>query len=98
MIQSEGRARHCSWAVREGGFEGRPENGHDIMKNSIPKISPIAPVSDMTAVIHTKKTVHAVTLGNKAIDFTTCPEGITFLVEADLHTEGQLAYRIAFAD
>ena len=66
------------------------------MKNSIPKIAPIAPVYDMDAVIHTKKTVTSVTLGGEPVDFTACPEGITFRVEAPLHEGGLLAYRITF--
>lgn len=83
---------------REGGFGGRPENGHNIMKNSIPKISPMGEVNDMTAVIHTKKTVTSVTLGGKGVDFTTCPEGITFTVDAALHADKAVAYEITFED
>ena len=37
---------------REGSFPGRPDNGHSITENSIPKISPAAPERDMTVEIH----------------------------------------------
>ena len=82
---------------RKGGFDGRPENGHDIMKNSIPKISPMAPQGDMEVLLHTKRPVTGVTLGGQQIAFSTCPEGILFTVDATRHASETLAYEISLA-
>ena len=83
---------------RTGDFAGRPDNGHDIMKNSIPKIPPMLPQGDMDVVIHTKKAVSAVSLNGTPITFTACPEGICFKVDAALHESGTLAYEVTIAE
>ena len=83
---------------RTGDFAGRPDNGHDIMKNSIPKIPPMLPQGDMDVVIHTKKAVSAVSLNGTPIAFTACPEGICFKVDAALHESGTLAYEVTIAE
>ncbi len=40
---------------RRGSFPGRPDNGHDITENSIPKISPAPAEKDMTVELHGAK-------------------------------------------
>ena len=37
---------------REGSYAGRPDNGHDVMENSIPNILGMQPEKDMTVEIH----------------------------------------------
>ena len=83
---------------RKGGFAGRPDNGHDIMKNSIPRIAPMAPQGDMDVLVHTKATVSAVTYGGEDIAFTVCPEGIRFTARAALHESAPAAYVLTFAE
>ena len=81
---------------REGGFAGRPDNGHDIMRNSIPKIAPMAPESDMDVLVHTKAAVSAVTCNGEAIAFTTCEGGICFTARAALRENAPAAYELIF--
>ena len=38
--------------MREGAFLGRPENGHDIINNSIPKIVGTPEIKDIDVIIH----------------------------------------------
>ena len=83
---------------RTGGFAGRPDNGHDIMKNSIPNIPEMQPQGDMDVIVHTKKGVSAVSLNGAPIAFTACPEGVCFKVDAALHASGLLAYEVTFAE
>jgi hypothetical protein len=66
------------------------------MKNSIPKISPMAPESDMDVLVHTKAKVTAVTCNGEAIAFTACPEGISFTAKAALFESAPAAYEMVF--
>lgn len=81
---------------REGGFAGRPDNGHDILENSIPKVAPMGEQGDMDVFIHTERGIRSVTLDGEPIDFTTAPEGVRFTVDAALHASKTLAYEISF--
>ena len=81
---------------RKGGFAGRPDNGHDIMKNSIPRIAPMAPQGDMEVLVHTKSAISAVTYNGESVAFTACPEGICFKATAALHESAPAAYELIF--
>lgn len=53
---------------REGSFPGRPDNGHDIANNSVPKIMPESPEKDMTVEICGRKP-SAITSDGAKVDF-----------------------------
>ncbi|MBE5746958.1 MAG: glycoside hydrolase family 31 protein [Clostridiales bacterium] len=80
---------------RQGDFSGRPNNGHDRINNSIPKIDGIKPVRDMAVRIY-GKTPKSVCLGEKEIAFTVCDGYIEFTVTADLHEQSDLFYKVAY--
>ena len=67
---------------RKGEFAGRPDNGHDLHKNSIPKINGIRPLSDLKIVIHGKHAA-SVTLGEEKIAFTFVGANTEFLIPAE---------------
>ncbi len=78
--------------VREGSFEGRPDNGHDIAKNSIPKIDGLPALSDLKVVLHGCHP-KSVTLAGEKIPFTLSGTDAEFLIHAEKRTEN-LAYEI----
>jgi alpha-glucosidase (family GH31 glycosyl hydrolase) len=78
---------------REGAFEGRPNNGHDLINNAIPKIEGIKPVRDMLVRVY-GDTPKAVLLAGEEIDFMVCDGYVEFTVKADLHESADLIYKI----
>jgi alpha-glucosidase (family GH31 glycosyl hydrolase) len=80
---------------REGGFEGRPDNGHDIINNSIPKIVGAPELRDMSAIIH-GRIPSSVSLDGKAVEFKTEGDKTTFIIPAKLHEANDLEYVITF--
>ncbi len=81
--------------MREGSFPGRPDNGHNIYKNSIPKIDGIRPVRDMRICVHTPS-VKSVTLDGKAVDFTLENGICEFVITAQDHAERKLTFKIEY--
>ena len=79
--------------AREGGFEGRPNNGHDISKNSIPKIEGLPALSDLSVVLHGCHP-NAVTLAGEKIPFTLSGADAEFLIPADWRRGAPLAFEI----
>lgn len=80
---------------REGGFPGRPDNGYDHMRNSIPHIPPMAPVRDITVRL-AGRAPSAVLLDGKAVTLRTSDGHITFTVPATLHENRELSYSIVY--
>jgi hypothetical protein len=80
---------------REGGFSGRPDNGHDIINNSIPRIAGTPEIKDMTVVIH-GKLPEKITLEDKEIPFEINDNKATFTVAAKLHKSADLNYVLKF--
>lgn len=80
---------------RQGSFDGRADNGHDIINNSIPKIGGIKPVRDMTIRIY-GATPRSVRLGEEEIPFTVCDGYAEFTVSAQAHEQRDLFYKVEF--
>ena len=70
--------------MREGNFEGRPDNGHDHFRNSIPKVDGIKPVRDMQVALHIEN-AKEITLNGKAVVFEKTEKGIEFCLPAEIH-------------
>ena len=82
--------------MRKGTFPGRPDNGHDIYKNSIPKVEGIKPVRDMTVCIHSAF-VESVSLDGKAVDFEIKNGVCEFVLKAEEHSKRNLTYDITLS-
>lgn len=80
---------------REGGFDGRPDNGHDIVRNSIPKIRPMQPQGDMTVEIHGKAPSKIIFSG-KEIDFTLSGGVAAFRLDAAVHEESDARFTVKY--
>ena len=80
---------------REGSFDGRPNNGHDLINNAIPKIEGIKPVRDMTVRIY-GKTPTSIRLGGQAIPFTVCEGYTEFTLDAAAHAQDDLFYEVNY--
>lgn len=70
--------------MRQGDFGGRPDNGHDHDRNSIPKIEGMKPVRDMTVVLHVPE-VKAVCMNGESVCFAHTDKGIEVVLPAALH-------------
>ena len=78
---------------REGGFDGREDNGHDFLNNAIPKISRMQPVKDMQARIY-GKCPKAIYLGGEKVDFTKGEGYVEFTIKASAHEVADLTYQL----
>ena len=81
--------------ARKGSFPGRPDNGHDLVNNSIPEIKPMLPVRDMTVEI-LGRDVADIKLNGESVAFETESGVIRFTVPAALHALGDLGYNIIY--
>jgi len=79
--------------TREGEFEGRPNNGHDHINNSIPRIDGIKPVRDMKIILHTDD-VSKITMCDRKVDFNKEKEGISFILPAEMHAVSDVWIRV----
>ena len=78
---------------REGGFDGREDNGHDFLNNAIPKIFRMQPVKDMQARIY-GKCPKAIYLGGEKVDFTKGEGYVEFIIKASAHEVADLTYQL----
>lgn len=78
---------------RKGSFEGRPNNGYDILNSSVPKIDGIRPVRDMQIRIY-GKSPKTISLNGSAVEFTVCEGYVEFTLPAGLHEKEDLFYQI----
>ncbi len=94
---SDNGSKGCTVTVnmREGDFSGRPDNGHNIYKNSIPRIDGIKPITDMKICVHAKN-VKSVTLDGKPVDFTLANGVCEFVMNAADHAARKLTYNIEY--
>ena len=77
---------------RQGDFEGRPNNGHDPLTTSIPKINGILPIRDLKIKIHSK--IKSVKIDDKKVDFTY-ENGITeFILPKEYHEKQDAVYQV----
>ncbi len=81
--------------MREGGFPGRPDNGHDIYKNSIPKVDGIKPASDMKICVHDSR-VKSVLVDGASVDFEMNGGVCEFIMNAEEHAKRKLVYEIKY--
>ena len=79
--------------MREGSFDGRPDNGHDILNNSIPKIDGMKPVRDIEIEIHDSR-VKSVMIDGIDVDLSRDGDVLRFIVPAKLHSEKKLVYKV----
>ena len=79
--------------ARKGSFEGRPDNGHNLHQNSIPKIEGMPALSDLSVVLHGCHP-KSVTLAGEKIPFTFSGENTEFLITADQRKTAPLAFEI----
>ncbi len=89
----EEKAQTLAIYRREGNFNGRPDNGHDLLNNSIPKIEGMRPVKDMVIRLY-GQSPKAIRLGGEEVNFTVCDGYVQFTVPAKLHEEADLFYQI----
>lgn len=80
---------------REGSYPGRPDNGHNILRNSIPRVDAMEPVRDMTILLH-GKTPRSVTCNGAPIDFTETENGDAWILPAAVHDSGDVVYTIVY--
>lgn len=80
-------------AKREGSYSGRPDNGHDIINNSIPEISPMKPLVDFTVKLH-GVVPSKVTLGGETVEFTVEDGSAVFVARAEMHAVSDLEFTV----
>ncbi|MBR1974977.1 MAG: glycoside hydrolase family 31 protein [Clostridia bacterium] len=80
---------------RKGDFEGRPNNGYDLLNSSVPKIDGIRSVRDMQIRIY-GKLPKSISLNGSAVEFTDCDGYVEFTLPASLHEKGDLFYQIKY--
>ena len=81
--------------ARKGSFAGRPDNGHSITDNSIPKIDPIADPLDMTITVR-NKIPSKVLKDGKEVN-TSLENGVlSFVLSKEDHMTGDVEYTMLF--
>lgn len=80
---------------RVGSFPGRPDNGHDLRKNSIPEILPPASEKDMTVEIHCTNPSR-ITLDGENVEFVRENGKTTFIAKTEGRGDKALVYRIEY--
>ncbi len=78
---------------RSGDFGGRPDNGHDLHKNSIPRIDGIRPLSDLKVVIRGAY-ARSITLFGEKVPFAYNGKDTEFLIPAALRENAPLTYTV----
>jgi alpha-glucosidase (family GH31 glycosyl hydrolase) len=78
---------------REGSFEGRPRNGHNIFVNSIPKIDGIPEIKDMKIRI-LDEGIKSIVLDSESVEFERACNFVEFIMPKELHEAGELCYKI----
>ena len=79
---------------REGGFKGRPDNGHDIVNNSIPEICGMKPSNDITVELHAVPS--KVTADGKSVDFSSDGNISIFTLKGKRHDEGDIRFEVKY--
>ena len=80
---------------REGSFPGRPDNGHLITKNSIPKIMPPSPEKDMTVEIYGAKPTRIICC-SESVEFTYAGKKAVFIAKTEGRGDNTLTYRVEY--
>lgn len=82
-------------AKRQGTFSGRPDNGHDHIQNSIPKIEGIRAVRDMTVRIFGRIPSSITVNGEKQV-FQVEEGAVSFVLPAKMHEEKSVQYKVVY--
>ena len=80
---------------RQGSFDGRTDNRHDIANNSIPKICSVGALRDIKVVVHGKIPA-SITLCGQDVSITTIDGKCEFIVKATERVGGALNYVLRF--
>jgi hypothetical protein len=80
---------------RSGGFVGRENNGHDPLKNAIPKVDGIRPVQDMQIRLYGRKPVK-VSVNGEAVALSVCDEYVEFTLPAVMHENSDVVYCVEY--
>lgn len=80
--------------MREGGFVGRPDNGSNVIENSIPQINGILPVCDMKISVY--GIAKSVTNGENSVDFTIADGYTEISLSATEHASHEVKFDIEF--
>ena len=80
---------------RKGTFNGRPDNGHDIVNNSIPEIKPCGNVRDMQIKIFGKKPSFVKLSGND-VAFEYADGASVFTLTSAAHEAGDVTFNIGY--
>lgn len=78
---------------RKGTFEGRENNGHNKIENSIPKVSGIPKIRDISVRIFTTKP-SSITVNGKEQPFNYTDGCVSFVVDASEHERETLTYTV----
>ena len=79
---------------RDGEFKGRPDNGHDIVNNSIPEIPGTKPSGDITIELHAVPS--SVTSDGKAVDFNSDGKVCIFTLSGERHDAGDIRFNVKY--
>lgn len=80
---------------RKGDYEGRENNGHNKLENSIPKISSLRPVRDIEVKIFGIKP-NSITVNGENQNFSYKENYATFVIRADVHKNKDLNYKVNY--
>lgn len=95
MTESDNDSFMLTIRKREGDYSGREDNGHDITRNSIPEIKPLAPVGDITVEINAR-ILSGVYINGNAVEFENDEKSkkASFILPKELHEQGDVTYKI----
>ena len=80
---------------RQGSYSGRPDNGHDVVKNSVPEIKGCGKVRDMQIKIFGKKP-SCIRLDETPVDFEYIDNVSIFTLPARIHEIEDVKYNVEF--
>lgn len=80
---------------RSGDFAGRVDNGHNPIKNAIPKIDGIHPVRDMEIRLYGRVPAK-VTVNGELVKTSVCAGYVTFTLPAALHENSDVVYCVEY--
>ena len=80
---------------RRGTYPGRPDNGHDITQNSIPKISPAPAEKDMTVELHGVKPAR-ILCGGTDVAFTYADGKAVFTAKTAGRGDRELRFEVKY--
>jgi len=80
---------------RKGTFQGRPDNGHDMKRNSVPEIKGIQPEKNMTVEIHGRKP-QSITVNGEVVPFEYDGKSAVFTAKTSERADNALTFKITY--